>query len=204
MQKELGDQIASDNQRRKGRIIFVLMAIFFVVPVFVVVMMYKFDWKPTSQSYGELILPPRLIEQIETLKDSEDKAVPKFWSDKWNMVYVTDSCEQACKEKLHTMRQLHASLYKDISRTQRVLITNVQDVSKIKADYPDLVVINRPVDDIEKLSNQFNLGNESAKYSNRLYLVDPLGHIMMSYQVTVPAADIRKDLVRLLKYSWAG
>ncbi len=204
MQTELSNQVNPDNQQRKGRTIFALMAIFFVVPMVVVMVMYKLNWKPTGQSHGELVTPPRLIVQVETLKDSDGKAVPKFWSDKWNMVYVTDTCEQTCKEKLHIMRQLHVSLYKDISRAQRVLITNTQDVSKIKADYPDLVVINQSADDIKKVSQQFNLEGEIATQSNRLYLVDPLGHIMMSYQASTLAADIRKDLIRLLKYSWAA
>ncbi|MGB7814926.1 MAG: hypothetical protein WBL28_01090 [Methylotenera sp.] len=204
MQTELSNQISPDNQQRKGRIIFVLMTIFFVVPIVVVTIMYKLNWMPTGQSYGELIMPPRLIEQPETLKDSDGKVASRFWSDRWNMVYVTDICEQTCKEKLHTMRQLHVSLYKDISRTQRVLITNTQDVSKIKADYPDLIILNQSAGDIKKLSQQFSLDNEVAAQTNRLYLVDPLGHIMMSYQATTPAADIRKDLIRLLKYSWAA
>ncbi len=204
MQTELSNQINPDHQQRKGRIIFVLMAIFFVVPIVVVVMMYKLNWKPTGQSYGELVMPPRLIEQVETLKDSDGKKSSKFWADKWNMVYVADDCEQACKEKLHIMRQLHVSLYKDMPRAQRVLITRTQDVSKIKADYPDLVIINQSADDIKKLSQQFDLDGEIAAQSNRLYLVDPLGHIMMSYQAATPAADIRKDLVHLLKYSWAA
>jgi len=204
MQTELSNQVKPENQQRKGRILFVLMAIFFVVPIVVVMVMFKLNWKPTGQSYGELVIPPRLIEQTEALKDSDGKVASKFWADKWSMVYVSDNCEQACKDKLHIMRQLHVSLYKDISRTQRVLITSTQDISKIKADYPDLLVINQSTEDIKKLSQQFNLANEVAAQTDRLYLVDPLGHIMMSYQTTMPAADIRKDLVRLLKYSWAG
>lgn len=204
MQTELSNQVNPDNLQRKGRIIFVLMAIFFVVPIIVVVMMYKLNWKPTGQSYGELVMPPRLIEQVETLKDSDGKEVSKFWADKWNMIYVADACAQACREKLHIMRQLHVSLYKDMPRAQRVLITHTQDVSKIKADYPDLVIINQPADSITKLGQQFDLEGEVATQSNRLYLVDPLGHIMMSYQATAAAADIRKDLIRLLKYSWAA
>ncbi len=204
MQTELSNQINPDSQQRKGRIIFVLMAIFFVVPIVVVAMMYKLNWKPAGQSYGELVMPPRLIEQVETLQDSDGKEVSKFWADKWNMVYVADACEQTCREKLHIMRQLHVSLYKDMPRAQRVLITHTQDVSKIKADYPDLVIINQPADNITKLGQQFDLKGETAVQSNRLYLVDPLGHIMMSYLAATPAADIRKDLVRLLKYSWAA
>jgi cytochrome oxidase Cu insertion factor (SCO1/SenC/PrrC family) len=204
MQTELIKQVSLDNQQRKGRLIFVLMAIFFVVPIIVVVMMYKFNWKPTGQSHGELVMPPRLIQQVETLKDSKGKVISKFWADKWNMVYVTDICEQICQDKLHIMRQLHVSLYKDIPRVQRILITSTQDVNKIKADYPDLIIFNQSVADIKKFSQQFDMDGDIATQSNRLYLVDPLGHIMMSYPVNTPAADIRKDLVRLLQYSWAG
>ncbi len=102
------------------------------------------------------------------------------------------------------MRQLHVSLYKDIERAQRVLITTTPDVSSIKADYPDLIIINQPILSVTKLSQQFDINHESATSTNRLYLVDPLGHLMMSYSQAVPLADVRKDVSRLLRYSWAG
>jgi hypothetical protein len=35
-------------------------------------------------------------------------------------------------------------------------------------------------------------------------LVDPFGNLAMRFPPSLPAKDIRKDLVRLLKYSWAG
>ena len=102
------------------------------------------------------------------------------------------------------MRQLHVSLYKDMPRAQRVLITSMQDVTVIKNDFPDLFIINQPVAEVVNLSKQFQLKDESVMASNRLYIVDPLGHLMMSYQSAVPLADVRKDLIRLLRYSWAG
>ena len=37
-----------------------------------------------------------------------------------------------------------------------------------------------------------------------IYLVDPFGNLAMRFPPSLPAKDIRKDLVRLLKYSWAG
>jgi len=202
-QTEPVDTINSKNQR-KGRAIFLMMLTFFVVPIIAVVLMFKFNFKPAGESRGELITPPKLIQTIATLKDSNGKDSHEFWVEKWNMVYVTDQCEVECMAKLRDMRQIHVSLYKDIPRTQRVLITNVQDLSRIKKDFPDLTVINQPAGDIKALSSQFDFGGENALQSNRLYLVDPLGHIMMSYPTNTHAADIRKDLVRLLKYSWAA
>ena len=106
--------------------------------------------------------------------------------------------------KLRDMRQIHVSMYKDIPRTQRVLVTPMQDVTAIKKDFPDLNIINQTTADINALSQQFNVANEVAMQSNRLYFVDPLGHIMMSYPADTAAADIRKDLARLLRYSWAA
>ena len=203
MQTEPLNQIDSKKQR-KGRAIFLMMLTFFVVPIIAVILMFKFNFKPTGESRGELITPPKLIQTTKTLQDNNGKDSHEFWVEKWNMVYVTDTCEAACMKKLTDMRQIHVSLYKDIPRTQRVLITNAQDLSKIKKDFPDLTVINQPATDIKALSAQFDLKGENALQSNRLYLVDPLGHMMMSYPANADPADIRKDLARLLRYSWAA
>jgi hypothetical protein len=197
-------QTTQQNSQRQGRIIFLLMTVFFVVPIIVVLVMYQLNWRPSGQSYGELVSPPRLIQQFETLKDSDGKTNPALWADKWSLVYLSRNCEATCMDKLHTMRQLHVSLYKDMMRAQRVLITTSQDVSEIKRQFPDLLIINQPVEGIQQFTPQFDIGDESSMNSNRLYFVDPLGHLMISYPPTISAADIRKDLVHLLKYSWAG
>lgn len=199
------ESMQMDNkQQRQGRIIFFLMTVFFVVPVIVVVAMVKLNWKPTGHSYGELLVPPRLITNSLPLATGNTPVKAAFWQDKWNMVYVTRDCSQTCMGQLHMMRQLYVSLYKDMPRTQRVLITTSQDVAEIQSKYPDMLIINQPLDRVAQLAAEFNLESESAVTSNRLYLVDPLGHLVMSYRADITAQDIRKDLVRLLKYSWAG
>jgi cytochrome oxidase Cu insertion factor (SCO1/SenC/PrrC family) len=198
-------QLTELEMQRRGRKLFLLMLTFFVVPIIVVILMYQFNWKPSGASLGELVKPPRLLDSSKELKDDEGVTLkPEFWKEKWSVVYIADQCEKACMDKLRDMRQLHVSLYKDITRTQRVLITNAQDVSEIKNKYPDLIVINQPLEELSKLIQQFQLNDENINTSNRLYLVDPLGHLMMSYSPAVPLADVRKDVTRLLRYSWAG
>jgi len=191
--------------QRRGRKVFLLMLTFFVVPIIVVVLMFKFNWKPGGVSTGELVKPARLLQTQEMLKNDEGTPLKAtFWKEKWSIVYVTDQCEKTCQAKLRDMRQLHVSLYKDITRTQRVLITQQQETKDIKSKFPDLIVINQPADEVALLSKQFQIDNEVVQNSERLYLVDPLGHLMMSYKPTVPLADVRKDVTRLLRYSWAG
>ncbi len=192
------------EQQRRGRLMLLALAIFFTVPILVVVLMLHFNWRPVGQSYGELITPPRMIVGNDMLADNNGKPVGTFWLDKWSMVYVTDNCRDNCLSRLHDMRQLQVSLYKDMPRVQRVLITTVPDVASIKNAYPDMQIMNQPVGAISSMAAQFNIGQEDAMQAGRLYLVDPLGYIMMSYPASTKAADIRKDLVRLLKSSWAG
>ena len=201
MQNELN---IDEAQQRRGRMIFIMMAIFFTVPIVIVVLMIKYDWRPGGQSLGELVQPARLIQTDTQLLDRKGAQQAKFWGDKWNIVLVAEHCEATCLSKLHDMRQIHVSTYKDIMRVQRVLITHQTDVTQLEAMYPDMMILNSSAESIRSLAQQFNIKDENALLTNRIYFVDPLGHIMMSYPATTPAANIRKDLVRLLKFSWAG
>ena len=195
----------SPQQQRKGRVVLVLMLIFFVVPLLVVFSMYKYNWMPSGTSVGELVKPARLMRDVSQLKSDTGASIPNtFWKERWSIVYVTADCQKTCLDKLHDMRQLHVSLYKDMPRAQRVLITTMQDTTAIKRDYPDLIVINQPSNQISTLMAEFEVNDESVASSNRLYLVDPLGHLMMSYQPELPLAAVRKDVTRLLRFSWAG
>lgn len=199
------NQLSESARQRKGRIVLILMLIFFVVPIIVVIVMYKLNWMPTGTSVGDLVRPPRLLSAAGELKSDQGVVLPStFWKDKWSIVYVAGDCQKACLNKLHDMRQLHVSLYKDMQRAQRVLITTTQDTTVIKHDYPDMIVINQPADNVLNFAQQFQIDSENVTLSDRLYLVDPLGHLMMSYQHKAPLADVRKDITRLLRYSWAG
>jgi cytochrome oxidase Cu insertion factor (SCO1/SenC/PrrC family) len=192
-------------QQRKGRLVLILMLTFFVVPLVVVMMMYKFNWMPHSESMGDLVRPARLLNSEPALQEANGQALPgDFWKTRWSIVYVADDCQAACLAKLHDMRQLHASLYKDMPRAQRVLITRTQDIAAIKRDYPDLIVLNQPAEHLAPFTAQFKVAEEDVATSNRLYLVDPLGHFMMSYSSDMPLATVRKDVARLLRFSWAG
>lgn len=204
MQNEVENTEYLDRQRR-GRLMLLCMLIFFITPIIAVIAMYKLDWRPKGESIGELVAPAKLLSMNNALITSDGSvAQPDLWKEKWSMVYVASGCETACKDKLHIMRQLHVSLYKEIPRMQRVLITTSPEVAELKQHYPDMLILNQPAAEITTLSNQFNINDELSTNSDRIYLVDPLGHLMMSYKPTTAPALIRKDITRLMKYSWAG
>lgn len=204
MQIEVENNEFIERQRR-GRLMLLCMLIFFITPIIAVIAMYKLDWRPKGESIGELVVPAHLLTMNYALMSSDGSVIkPDLWKDKWSMVYVADNCTEKCKEKLHNMRQLHISLYKEIPRMQRVFVTTSQEVSHLKQDYPDMLIVNQPSTEINALSDQFNVKNESSMTADRIYLVDPLGHFMMSYAPDTSPALIRKDISRLMRYSWAG
>ncbi len=206
IQNQDSNRPQDDDNKRKGRLVVLSMTVFFLVPIVVVILMYKFNWKPSAgYSLGELVTPVRLIKMPAELRNSGNQQLDtEFWKDKWSIVYIAEKCEKVCENKLHEIRQIHVSLYKEAPRAQRVFITLQNDVTKYKEMYPELLVINQPVSNIINLTQQFNIAKEDATQSSRIYLVDPLGHIMMSYPTTTPPANIRKDIDQLLHYSWAG
>jgi hypothetical protein len=193
------------DQQRRGRLILLCMLIFFITPVIAVVAMYKLDWRPKGESIGELVTPAKALTMQQPLVSSDGNVASiNLLKDKWSMVYMTADCDAQCKDKLHQMRQLHVSLYKEIPRMQRLLFTTVSDVTEIKQNYPDLLILNQPKTDIISFSEQFNIHNETSMTAGRIYLIDPLGHLIMSYSASTSPALVRKDITRLMKYSWTG
>lgn len=191
-------------QQKRGRMIFLLLAIFFTVPILVVVTMIKLDWRPGGKSHGELLRPPVAIAQAQGWVTDRGQAMPQFWQDKWNIVYVAGHCDAVCMQRLHDMRQIYVSLYKDMIRVQRVLITTDQQTDEIRASYPDLLIINGQTEALQTLSKLLASGDVATEKANRIYFVDPLGNAMMQYAPDMDAKYIRKDLMKLLRASWAA
>ena len=203
--------LSSDSEKRqqkKGRLFLIAMVVFFAAPLFLVMAMYRFEWHPKGKSYGELIepvLPIKLTEVFQDVKTTDTTVLSKvLWHDKWSAVILADQCEAICQKRLYDARQIHASLEKDMGRLQRILITNQQDLADIQKQYPDLIILNQPSADVAALAKQFDINGVSAYTSQRVYMVDPLGNLMLSYSSEVKPVEMRKDWVRLLKYSWAG
>ncbi len=196
------------RQQKKGRLFLIAMVVFFAAPLFLVIAMYRFDWHPKGKSYGDLIepvVPIKLTEAFKDVKTTDTTVLSKLlWHDKWSAVILADKCEAVCQARLHDARQIHASLEKDMNRLQRILITNQQDLNDLQKQYPDLIILNQPSADVAALAKQFDVDGVSAYTSERVYMVDPLGNFMLSYSNQVKPVDMRKDWVRLLKYSWAG
>ncbi len=190
----------------KSCLILIGMFVFFAIPIVVVTIMYQYNWHPRSFSYGELIKPIVKINvsnhfELHLKKENLDR---KLFDERWSFVYLTDKCDIVCENRLHDLRQIHASFEKDIPRIQRVLITSDKDTNRIQEKYPDLIIINKPIESVANLSSQFNTPMYKAINSDNVYIVDPMSNLMMLYTNKIKPIEIRKDIAKLLKSAWAG
>lgn len=190
----------------KSRLILIGMFVFFAIPIVVVIIMYQYNWRPNSFSYGELIKP---IIKINVSNNFElyfknENSDRKLFDERWSFVYLTDECGNVCENRLHDLRQIHASFQKDIPRIQRVLITSDKNINKIQEKYPDLIILNKPIESVANLSSQFDTPSYKAINSDNVYIVDPMSNLMMLYTNKIKPIEIRKDVAKLLKSAWAG
>ena len=195
------------NQRNKLTIIIITMA--FLSPL--VLSWWYLNYtnivsEGKKSNHGDLISPPHTIDNLQLHDPVADKDYQLYG--KWNLVYIARSCDGKCVDNLYRMRQLHIAMDKYSLRVQRVLLLTdsvEQDLKTLFTEYAGQRIVS--VDDInvENLVNQFQLNKTDDPLSaNRLYIIDPLGNLMMSYSPDVNPRGIMDDLKKLLKASRIG
>jgi len=192
-----------------GRKIFLIMVVIFVLPFTIAALLHFFKIQPGGHSYGELIKPP-LPLKFPDLKDAEGKTFnAQNWDKKWTVVTIdAANCSEACHKRLHLVRQVHTSLGKEFDRVQRVsLVPAEMDntvARELQTRYSGLIVLSGTDAGILEFINNFDVPSQTADKTQQVFLVDPLGNLMMSYTRDLEPKGLRKDLTRLLKNSWAG
>ena len=195
------------QQQRKGRRMLLTLLVLFSLPLLAVLSMYWLDYRPGGASHGDLLTPPKPLHPpaIADLHGTPFNA--EQWKTKWHLVMIAEgNCAEECQQRVHLVRQIHVTLNKEIERVQRVLIVpNAADktgLAELQQQYPDLIILVGA--EATALAGEFDLPGQPGNTSDRTYVVDPLGNLMMSYPAGFDPKGMQKDLTRLLKYSWVG
>lgn len=161
--------------------------------------------KPQSRTnYGTLIDPRAYpIPALGLTMLTGETASLEQYKGKWILLQIDQAaCGATCQKKLHDMRQLRLAQGKDMDRIERVwLITDKQPLDTmimrefdgthlLRAD-PERVKAWLPVD-------------AGTTVGDHLYMIDPLGNLMMRFPKDADPNKIKKDLERLLKASRIG
>jgi cytochrome oxidase Cu insertion factor (SCO1/SenC/PrrC family) len=161
------------------------VALVCAAPVVLGTVAYLFGWSPGAPAnYGELI-PPRVIAPLSELRG------------KWVIVtFDAAACDAYCERKLYIARQVRRAQGKDMERIERMWV--ITDAGKPRADVLAATEGTR-ISRNEAIKSGFP-GNTV----DHIYLVDPLGNLMMRFPRDPDPSQVIKDLQRLLKYSRFG
>lgn len=201
-------EIAQSPQRNRARLSLLILWLIFLIPVVTAWWLFYGGegWRAVGTvNQGELVQPARPLE-LTGLTDLDGNPVPAdVLKDKWFLVYLGDSqCGEPCQYQLYTMRQVRIAQNQNAYRVATAyLVTDGRlplDHAAWAEAHPDLRILRAT--DRAAVLDQFRIGTETdAQTEGRLFMVDPLGNLMMRYGQGDEHEAVMKDLKRILKVS---
>ena len=193
---------------RNLRMLAALAALFFLPLLASAWLYYGTSWRPGGHvNHGELIQPPRPLPQVELprITLTGEPAVPDtpLFRNKWTLVYVGDGgCDASCQGTLYVMRQTRLALGTEMTRLERVFLVTANCCAKdyLARQHAGIAVLDASGAGGAQLLGQFPAGDRA----HTLFVIDPMGNLMMRYDVRRDPRGLLVDLRRLLELSQIG
>lgn len=193
-----------EPQRKSGRVKMLLILAVCLTPVLASYFTY-YVIKPTARTnYGELLDPAQhpMPQLGAATLDGQPVALDAY-KGKWLLVQAAGSkCDALCRDKLLVMRQERLMQGKEMDRIERVwLITDSEPLDTVlirEYDGTRMLRVKREV--LEKWLPVATGG----RIDDAIYVVDPLGNLMMRFPKNADHAKMKKDIAKLLTASSIG
>jgi len=191
----------------------VLLMLLFLAPTFVAWVMHnsgESGWQPEGlTNKGILVHPARPLGMPAELR-AGDVSLNDYLQGKWTLLYFGDAdCDDACNTSLYNMRQVNILQNEHMRRVQRLFLLRSETMpdalaSLLEQEYPDMTVTRVTAEQLQQISPDFLVDDVSMQGAERIYIIDPLGNLMMYYPPGADPGGMHKDLKKLLKYSKIG
>lgn len=191
---------AAPGARRRGRTTLLLIFAVAVAPFLLAWIAYLF-WEPARHmNHGELIEPRQLPLTPLTMLDGRPFRLDEHRG-KWVLIHAdSGACAESCRKQLYYMRQVRLALGANRDRVERVwLLTDDRQPATEIAELYDGVAL------VKAAGSALVSALPAADGPNdHVYLVDPLGNLMLRFPKDPDPKGMLKDLQRLLKVSRIG
>jgi len=192
---------APGASRTSARLKLLLLALVCAAPVIgSYLLYYAAPPEGSKKNYGELI-PQVAISALAPSPEAPAPADLAPVAGKWLLVMVdSGDCGDTCAKKLWQIRQLRLTQGKEMDRIVRVWLVDDDRVpgEALRKEYDGTVILAR--------SRFPELAQLPATGTPRdhLYVIDPIGNLMMRFPADPDLNRVKKDLVHLLKVSRIG
>jgi hypothetical protein len=198
-------------RHRNLRMVAALAALFFTPLLLSYALYYGMGWRPSGRiNHGELIQPPRPLPRAELPRvavggdtvNGLPGTEPAVFRGTWSLVYIGDgSCDASCRGTLYVMRQTRLALGTDQTRLARVFLVTANCCAKdyLAHEHAGMTVLDATGAAAGPLLSLF-----PGDRRHTLFVVDPLGNLMMRYDVRHAPGGLLVDLKRLLELSQIG
>jgi len=189
---------------RRYRTLYLLLAVC-VAPVIASYTAYYLLPPSGRTNYGALIEPQRPLPAL-TLRQLDGTAVEAAsLRGSWLMVQVADgACDAACEKKLWQMRQVRLTTGKDADRVQRLwlIIDESPLATSVIREYDGTIFLRARASEVAAFLPL--PAGPGTGLTDHIWLIDPLGNLMMRWPKDADPSRMKKDLIKLLKASGIG
>src|SRR5690242_5266072 len=166
-------------------------------PIIASYALYFWDVRPSSVNYGELLEVKPLVGTALNQSDNTIFRIRQLRG-KWALISIdSGKCDEQCREKLYYMRQVRLIQNTEKERIERVWLIDDGEAPapEVASEFEGTWLINARDSDL--------LTAMTGKESNHdhIYLIDPIGNLMMRFPKNPDPARMAKDIKRLLKVS---
>lgn len=194
----------NNTPERKSSTLWLLL-LTFVLPVIAAYAYFYFGENMDSNNNGDLIVPIIDIEKLGLTSEDGTVMNRDELTHKWRMFYIVgENCDTDCMQGMYYMRQINTALGKNSDRVQHMIIhlePAAPDFQKIlQSEYQKAIHAYTSNDTLVGALSSV----DTNLPSNVIYLMDPIGNIMMRFTPDLSPKLILKDLNKLLKVSQIG
>jgi cytochrome oxidase Cu insertion factor (SCO1/SenC/PrrC family) len=164
-----------------------------------------------STNYGTLVDPQRPLPSNNELQVTTLEGKPFDLDElkgQWLLIAADQAaCPEECAKKLFILRNVHAMTGKNVKRVSRVwFVTDDAPVpQKVLDAYAGTIMLRADPKQLDTFLTGHALDNQDkTELLNPIWMVDPLGNLMMQYPKDPDPLKVRKDLGKLLHNSQIG
>jgi len=195
---------ARQRQIRRGRLKMLAILLVCAAPVIASYFTYYVIRPEGRTNYGTLLDPLREVAGfVGTGLDGAPAGLAQM-KGRWVLVTGGNAdCDAGCENRLFLMRQVRLTAGKDRDRVERAWIVapDADPSAKLLAEHEGMIVIRA---DPGAMAAAGFIAAEGARPQDHIWVVDPLGNLVLRYPVAADPSRMKKDLLKLLKASRIG